>query len=219
MNRILIICVGAGATLLAHNPANALIKCFKDAPFQMDDSYLDSSHNSYWELVMGNTNVEGIALCSGTTTKYTDSAYANTLCQCIAITPFVSDWFSPDGYYDDQGDWQYTQGQFASQSDCEDQCAYYCSETYNIYEYGDYVPQPTERTQHTQCPSGFYAVSYDNLAVAKSSCPSGTYAIGTFTPCSGIGSDDQECHLFTPAGTYKDATGTYEYSEPCPWTD
>lgn len=215
--KLLITCIGIGGALL-HMPADALIKCFKKAPYQLDDSYLNSRYNSYWELVMGSTNVEGVALCTNSSGKLTPDN-KNTYCRCKATTPFVSDWFHPDGYYDDQGNWQYTQGNFASQSDCEDKCAYYCSETYNIFEYGDVLPSPAEGNSHSQCPSGFLAITYDTLAVANSSCSSGTYNIGTITPCNKIGTDDQECYLFTPVGTYKDTTGTYEYSAPCPWTD
>ncbi|MBQ8294357.1 MAG: hypothetical protein IJX89_03155 [Alphaproteobacteria bacterium] len=208
---------GIVGTFLIHSPASAIIKCFKTAPYQMDDSYLHSSYNSYWGLEMGDTTVEGVALC----TKNDSQMYAtgNTYCQCIATTPFISEWFRPDGYYDDQGNWQYTQGYFETQSDCEDQCAYYCSETYNIFEYGDQLPSPADGTTHSQCPSGFLAITYDNLTLANSSCPTGTYAIGTITACSDIGTDEQECGLFMPAGTHTDETGTYEYSEPCPWTD
>ena len=216
MNRILIICVGAGTILLAHSPANAMTKCYKTPEWTLDDFYLDGN-NSYWGLVMGDAFVEGVALCSNTTTKYATTT--NTLCQCIATTPFVSEWFSPDGYYDDQGDWQYTLGRFDSQSECEDQCGYYCAQTYDIYENHEYLPVPADGHEtHAQCPNGFYAVSYNTVTAAKSSCASG-YSTGTIKSCDEIESDDQECWLFKPAGTYTDATGTYEYSEPCPWTD
>ena len=60
MNRILIICVGAGTILLAHSPANAIIKCYTSPEWSLDDSYLDTN-NSYWSLVMG----DAFYVCKG----------------------------------------------------------------------------------------------------------------------------------------------------------
>lgn len=194
---------GIAGTLLMHTPANAIIKCFKNAPYQVDDAYLTSA-NSYFGLVMGDTTVEGVALCGESASSLGNGSNA-TKCQCIATTPFISEWMYPDISFD-------------TQAECEEQCANYCTQTYWQDREEAPVPEATW-TNHSQCPSGFLAVSYDNLTLANSSCPSGAASIGTITACDDIGTDDQECGLFMPAGTYTDQTGTYEYSEPCPWTD
>ena len=67
----------------------------------------------------------------------------------------------------------------------------------------------------TSCPSGYVAVVEEHMDIANSSCPSGYTSAGTATSCL-VTSPGGSCIMYAPAGVfYKDATGTYEYTEAC----
>ena len=70
-------------------------------------------------------------------------------------------------------------------------------------------------TPSTSCPSGYVAVVEEHMTIANSSCPSGYTSAGTATSCI-ASSPGGSCIMYAPAGVfYKDATGTYEYTEAC----
>ena len=67
----------------------------------------------------------------------------------------------------------------------------------------------------TSCPSGYVAVVEEHMDIANTSCPTGYTSAGTATSCL-VTSPDGSCIMYAPAGvSYTDATGTYEFEQPC----
>ena len=67
----------------------------------------------------------------------------------------------------------------------------------------------------TSCPSGYTAVVEDSMTIASSSCPSGYTSAGTATSCL-ASNPGGSCIMYAPVGvSYTDATGTYEFEQPC----
>ena len=67
----------------------------------------------------------------------------------------------------------------------------------------------------TSCPSGYVAVVEEYMDIASSSCPSGHTSAGTATSCI-ASTPGGSCIMYAPVGvSYTDATGTYEFEQPC----
>lgn len=77
-----------------------------------------------------------------------------------------------------------------------------------------YPIMATAATPDTSCPSGYVAITEQQITIATS-CPSNTTPAGTAETCLAT-SPTGSCIMYIPANTsYTDDTGTYEYTEPC----
>ena len=79
------------------------------------------------------------------------------------------------------------------------------------------VPPPAQAISapSTSCPSGYTAVVEEHMDIANNSCPTGYTSAGTATSCL-VTSPDGSCIMYAPAGvSYTDATGIYEFEQPC----
>ena len=76
-------------------------------------------------------------------------------------------------------------------------------------------PAQAISTPSTSCPSGYIAVVEEHMDIANSSCPSGYTSAGTATSCI-ASNPGGSCIMYAPVGvSYTDATGTYEFEQPC----
>lgn len=194
----------AFAAMFIITPARAMLKCFKNPPYSVEDG-MPTRGSSAWQIVMGDTLTDGVALCVASGNKLTNVANDATHCICRAVSPYISEWFSPDHT-------------FANNADCVESCSLYCTDTY--WQDHDYVPMPMDGTSHTECPTGWLAISNDELSVAKTTCPTGTVYAGAMPQCKGLdtSSDIQECGMYIQSGG-SDETGQYEFEEPCAYTE
>ncbi len=64
------------------------------------------------------------------------------------------------------------------------------------------------------CPSGYTAYAAPAITIATT-CPTGTTSAGTADSCL-ESNPSMDCVMYAPVGmSYTDASGTYEYTEPC----
>lgn len=72
----------------------------------------------------------------------------------------------------------------------------------------------------TKCPTG-YVMQADKGSVIitdGTSCPTGYVAAGNANSCL-VASTNGDCLMYAPMGqTFTDTTGSYEYTQSCPFT-
>ena len=70
-------------------------------------------------------------------------------------------------------------------------------------------------TPSTSCPAGYTAITEEHMTIANTSCPSNYSSAGTTTSCI-ASNPGGSCIMYAPVGvSYTDATGTYEFEQPC----
>jgi len=68
----------------------------------------------------------------------------------------------------------------------------------------------------TSCPMGMLKIRQNYINLATTTCPAGTVKVGTIQNCQSI--NQGICALYIPANsTYSDSTGTYTYTDICPY--
>lgn len=67
----------------------------------------------------------------------------------------------------------------------------------------------------TSCPENYVSVIEDYMTIAQDACPDGYISAGTATSCL-ASNPGGSCIMYAPVGvSYTDATGTYEFEQPC----
>lgn len=66
----------------------------------------------------------------------------------------------------------------------------------------------------TSCPNGYVSITESAMSIATT-CPNGTVSAGVAESCL-VENSAGTCIMYAPvAVSYTDASGTYEFTEPC----
>ena len=83
-----------------------------------------------------------------------------------------------------------------------------------LINYESYAAAPS-----TSCPTGYVQIKQAGITLNNGSCPSGYTSVGTTETCLSSPANTV-CFLFAPANTnYTDISGTYQFTQPCPYID
>ena len=85
---------------------------------------------------------------------------------------------------------------------------------------GDTPSISEESIFSTECPDGFIAVDEPSITISPTACLNKAAAGDAETCFTESGRATGSCIMYVPAGvSYYDASGTYEYTAPCPLTE